>query len=104
MAWTWLTIAGLFEIAWVIGLKLSNGFTRPIPSAVTVFAMIASMWLLGLATRTLPIGTAYAVWTGIGAAGAAIAGILLFQEPRTALRIACIAAIILGVAGLRANG
>ena len=99
--WLLLALAGVAEIGWVIGLKYSEGFTRVGPSAFTLAMMGLSMWLLGLATKTLPIGTAYAVWTGIGAAGAAIAGIFLFQESSAPLRLACIALIVAGVAGLK---
>ncbi len=101
MAWICLLIAGLLECAWAIGLKYAEGFTRPIPSVVTVTAMVASFWLLSLAMKSVPVGTAYAVWTGIGAAGVAAAGMLLFDEPREAARIFCIFLIIAGAAGLR---
>jgi len=99
--WLLLLLAGLAEIGWVIGLKYSEGFSRLWPSVFTLAAMAVSMVLLGLAVRSLPIGTAYAVWTGIGAAGAAIAGLVLFGEAASALRLACIALIIAGVAGLK---
>jgi len=99
--WLILSCAGIAEIAWVVGLKYSAGFTKPLPSAFTVLALTASMLLLGWATRSLPIGTAYAVWTGIGAVGAAIAGILLFHESAALLRLVCIALIVAGVAGLK---
>lgn len=101
MAWIYLLLAGLFEIVWAIGLKYAEGFTRLWPSVVTVLAMIVSVVLLGLAAKELPIGTAYAIWTGIGAAGAAILGIVLFAEPVTALRIASISLIIAEVIGLK---
>lgn len=101
MAWVYLILAGLFEIVWAVGLKYTEGFTRPAPTLITIAAMIVSMGLLGLAARDLPIGTAYAVWTGIGAVGAAILGIVLFAEPATALRIASIALIVAGVIGLK---
>ncbi len=101
MAWIYLVLAGLFEIVWAIGLKYAEGFTRPLPTAITIAAMVVSMALLGLAARDLPIGTAYAVWTGIGAVGAAILGIVLFAEPATALRIGSIALIVAGVVGLK---
>lgn len=101
MAWIYLILAGLFEIVWAVGLKYTEGFTRPLPTAITVSAIVASMILLGLAVRDLPIGTAYAIWTGIGAAGAAILGIILFAEPATALRIGSVALIIAGVIGLK---
>lgn len=101
MAWIYLILAGLFEIVWAVGLKYTEGFTRLLPTAITVSAMVISMVLLGLAVRDLPIGTAYAIWTGIGAAGAAILGIILFAEPATALRIGSVALIIAGVIGLK---
>ena len=101
MAWTVLFIAGLLEIGWAIGLKYTEGFTRPWPTAGTILAMVASMGLLGLALRHLPVGTAYAVWTGIGTIGTAIAGMILFREPATAMRLMCIALIVAGIAGLK---
>lgn len=101
MAWFYLVLAGLFEIVWAIGLKYADGFTKPVPTAITIVAMVISMALLGFAAKDLPIGTAYAVWTGIGAAGAAILGIVLFAEPATALRMGSIGLILLGVAGLK---
>lgn len=100
-AWVMLGIAGLLEIGWAIGLKYAEGFTRLVPSVLTVAAMIASMWLLAQAARTLPIGTAYAVWTGIGAAGAAILGMALLGESVQPMRLLCIALIITGVIGLK---
>lgn len=101
MAWTVLVIAGLLEIGWAVGLKYTDGFTRLLPSALTIIAMAGSMWLLALALRSIPIGTAYAVWTGIGAAGTAVLGIILFAEPATALRLASIGLIVAGIAGLK---
>lgn len=101
MPWVILFVAGLFECAWAVGLKYSEGFTRPMPSVLTVAAMLISFWLLSIAMKTVPVGTAYAVWTGIGAAGVAVAGMLLFNEPRQLARIFCIFLIIAGVAGLR---
>jgi quaternary ammonium compound-resistance protein SugE len=101
MAWLLLVVAGLFEIGWAIGLKYTDGFTRLWPSVWTGLAMVASVVLLALAVRTLPIGTAYAVWTGIGAAGTALLGIYLFGEPAAALRLACIALIVAGIVGLK---
>ncbi len=101
MAWVYLLIAGLFEVAWAIGLKYTDGFTRLAPSVLTVIAMIASFAMLGLALRTLPLGTAYAVWTGIGTMGTVLLGILIFQEPTDAVRLGCIALIVAGVAGLK---
>ena len=101
MAWLMLLIAGVLEIGWAVGLKYADGFTRPGPSVLTVTAMVLSMVLLAMATRTLPIGTAYAVWTGIGAAGTALLGIWLFQESASFARLFCIALIIAGVVGLK---
>jgi len=102
MAWVVLFAAGLFEIAWAIGLKYTEGFTRLWPTVGTVVALIASMALLGVALRTLPVGTAYAVWTGIGTVGTAVLGIVLFREPATAMRLLCIALIVTGILGLKA--
>ena len=101
MAWAVLFVAGLMEIGWAIGLKYTEGFSRPLPSVLTLACMAASVILLGLAVKTLPIGTAYAVWTGIGAVGTAILGIILFGDPATALRLACIGLIVAGIAGLK---
>jgi quaternary ammonium compound-resistance protein SugE len=101
MAWTLLALAGLMEIGWAIGLKYTEGFSRLWPSIGTAAAMIVSMGLLGLAVKTIPIGTAYAVWTGIGAAGTVVLGIVLFHEPASALRLACVAMIVLGIVGLK---
>jgi quaternary ammonium compound-resistance protein SugE len=101
MAWLWLTLAGLLEIVWATGIKYTEGFTRLLPSAITVAAMIGSVYLLGLAVRTIPIGTGYAVWTGIGAVGVAILGMVLFNEPRQLLRIGSIVLIVAGIAGLK---
>jgi len=100
-AWVLLGLAGLAEIGWVIGLKYSDGFTKPVASTITVVSLLVSMVLLGWAVKTLPIGTAYAVWTGIGAAGAAIAGFYLFGESANPMRLFFIALIIAGVAGLK---
>lgn len=101
MAWTYLVIAGLFEMAWAIGLKYTDGFSRLWPSLGTVAAMAISLGFLGLALKTLPVGTAYAVWTGIGAAGTVLLGILLFAEPATALRLGCVGLILAGIVGLK---
>jgi quaternary ammonium compound-resistance protein SugE len=101
MAWLILMVAGLFEVGWAIGLKYTEGFTRLVPSLLTVAAMIVSVYLLAIAVRTLPIGTGYAVWTGVGAAGTALLGIVLFSEPATLARIASIALIIAGIVGLK---
>jgi quaternary ammonium compound-resistance protein SugE len=101
MAWIYLTIAGLFEVGWAIGLKFTEGFTRLLPSLWTIASMILSIVLLGLALKTLPVGTAYAVWTGIGAVGTAALGIYLFGEPATAARLLCIGLILAGIVGLK---
>jgi quaternary ammonium compound-resistance protein SugE len=101
MNWVHLSIAGLFEIAWAIGLKYTEGWSRLWPSIITAVLMIASFYFLSLAVRTLPIGTAYAVWTGIGTVGAAILGMVLFDEPKDVVRILCILLIIAGIAGLK---
>ena len=100
-AWIMLGAAGLFEIVWAIGLKYAEGFTKPVPTAITITAMVISMWLLAQAARDLPIGTAYAVWTGIGAVGAALLGIMLFQESANLVRIGCVALIVIGIVGLK---
>jgi quaternary ammonium compound-resistance protein SugE len=104
MAWIYLLIAGLLEVGWAIGLKYTDGFTRPVPSLWTAASMIASLYFLALALKTLPVGTAYAVWTGIGAVGVAILGIVLFAEPATSARLACIGLIVAGIAGLKFVG
>lgn len=101
MAWIFLSLAGLLEIGWAVGLKYTDGFTRPLPSGLTLLAMLGSLWLLSLALRTIPLGTAYAVWTGIGAAGTALLGILLLAEPATAMRLVCIGLIVAGSVGLK---
>ena len=100
MAWTYLLIAGVLEIAWAVGLKYTHGFTRVGPSLFTIVTMIASFWFLSKAVQTIPLGTAYAVWTGIGVLGTTVLGMLLFAEPREALRLTCIALILCGIAGL----
>ncbi|HEY8356523.1 MAG TPA: quaternary ammonium compound efflux SMR transporter SugE [Ramlibacter sp.] len=101
MAWVVLAIAGLFEVGWAIGLKYTEGFTRLWPSVGTVAAMVASVLLLGWAMRSLPVGTAYAVWTGIGAIGTVILGIVLFKEPATVARLVCVGLILAGIVGLK---
>jgi quaternary ammonium compound-resistance protein SugE len=101
MAWLLLFVAGLCEVAWAIGLKYTEGFSRLYPSIAIIAAMGASIGLLGLALRTLPVGTAYAVWTGIGAGGTVALGIYLFGEPATVLRLTCIGLILTGIVGLR---
>jgi len=104
MPWILLLAAALFEIVWAMGLKYTEGFTRLWPTVGTVAAMIVSVVLLAMASKHLPIGTAYAVWTGIGAAGAVILGIVLFKDPATPMRLACVAMILLGVVGLKLAG
>jgi quaternary ammonium compound-resistance protein SugE len=101
MAWIWLTLAGLLEVVWAVGLKYTEGVTRLWPSLVTGVAMIGSVYFLALAVRTIPIGTGYAVWTGIGAVGVAILGMILFHESRDLMRLGSIALIVLGIAGLK---
>ncbi|PRD65126.1 quaternary ammonium compound efflux SMR transporter SugE [Malikia granosa] len=101
MPWLILLVAGLFEVCWAIGLKYTEGFSRFWPSVGTVAAMVASVGLLGLAMRTLPVGTAYAVWTGIGAVGTVLFGIILFGEPATVARLACVGLIVAGIVGLK---
>ena len=101
MAWIWLLIAGGLEVAWAVGLKYTVGFTRFWPSVWTVVGMIASFWFLAQAARTLPLGTAYAVWTGIGVIGTTILGVILFNEPRTPVRVACVILILVGIIGLK---
>lgn len=101
MAWVLLVIAGLLEMCWAIGLKYTEGFTRLLPSVLTVVAMIASMGLLGVAAKSLPIGTAYAVWVGIGALGAAVLGIFLFREPVTPARVFFLALLLTSIIGLK---
>ena len=101
MAWVFLIVAGIFEIGWAVGLKYTDGFTRLWPSVATGLALALSMILLGVAVRTLPLGTAYAVWTGIGTVGTAMLGIVLFNEPLTALRLTCIGLIVAGIVGLK---
>ena len=101
MAWIWLTIAGVLEVVWAVGLKYTEGFTRLWPSLITGAAMLASIYFLALAVRTIPIGTGYAVWTGIGAVGVAILGMILFNEPRDLIRIGSILLIVAGIAGLK---
>jgi quaternary ammonium compound-resistance protein SugE len=101
MAWVYLVIAGLFETGWAIGLKYTEGFTRPLPTVLTVGAMIISVVLLGIALRELPVGTGYAVWTGIGTVGTAILGMYLFGDPATVARLVCLGLIIAGIIGLK---
>lgn len=101
MAWIILVVAGLFEIGWAVGLKYTKGFTRVVPTGLTLVSMIISLALLGLALRTLPLGTAYAVWTGVGTVGTALLGIWLFGEPAQAMRLVCIGLIVAGIVGLK---
>ena len=101
MAWIYLVVAGLFEIGWAIGLKYTEGFTRPLPTALTLASMVISIGLLGLALKTLPVGTAYAVWTGIGTVGTVVLGIALLGDSASALRLACIGLIVEGIVGLK---
>ena len=101
MAWFYLFIAGVFEVAWAIGLKYTEGFSRLMPSVLTVAAMLVSFAFLSLALRTLPLGTAYALWTGIGAIGTVMVGIILFAEPATVVRLTSVALILAGIAGLK---
>lgn len=101
MHWWILVLAGLLEVVWAVGLKFTHGFSKPLPSVVTVLAMGASVWLLAIAMRTLPLGTAYAIWVGIGAMGAAIAGVVLFDEPLGALKLASLALVVCGIVGLK---
>ncbi|WBV44312.1 quaternary ammonium compound efflux SMR transporter SugE [Pseudoroseomonas cervicalis] len=101
MAWIYLLFAGLLEIGWAVGLKYAQGFTRLVPSLLTIASMAASLGLLGLALRSLPLGSAYAIWTGIGTVGTALLGIALFGEPATAARLLCIAMIAGGIVGLK---
>lgn len=101
MAWIILLMAGLLEVVWATGLKYTEGFTRPLATAVTLTSMAISMLLLGIAVRHLPIGTAYAVWTGIGAVGTVVTGIVLFGESAEAARLACVGLIVAGIVGLK---
>jgi len=101
MPWVVLTVAGLFEIGWAVGLKYSAGFSKPLPSVLTIVAMAFSLWLLAAAMKTIPVGTAYAVWTGIGAVGVAVLGMVLFGESREFLRVLCLFLIIAGIVGLK---
>lgn len=101
MPWVLLLIAGLLEIGWAIGLKYTEGFTRPVPSVLTLVAMAGSVILLGLAMKSLPVGTSYAVWVGVGAVGTAILGMVLFNEPANAGRIASLGLIVAGIVGLK---
>ncbi len=101
MQWLWLVIAGILEVGWAVGLKYSQGFSRFVPSIFTLMGMIASFYFLSLALRSLPLGTAYAVWTGIGAVGTVLLGIILFKEPADLIRLLCIGLILMGIVGLK---
>lgn len=101
MAWLYLFVAGLFEVGWAIGLKYTQGFTRLVPTMLTLASMVVSLGLLGIVLKSLPVGTAYAVWTGIGTIGTATLGIVLLNEPASALRLACIGLIVAGIVGLK---
>jgi quaternary ammonium compound-resistance protein SugE len=101
MPWTLLFLAGLFEVGWAIGLKYTEGFTKPVPTALTVVSMLVSIGSLGLAMRHLPVGTAYAVWTGIGTVGTVLLGIVLLGDSASAGRLACVGLIVLGIVGLK---
>ena len=101
MAWFILFLAGLFETGWAIGLKYTDGFTRLWPTVWTVFAMIVSLWLLGIAVKTLPVGTAYSVWVGVGAVGTVVLGIVLLEEPANVARLISVGLIIAGIIGLK---
>ena len=101
MAWVYLLFAGFFEIGWAMGLKQTDGFTRLVPSILTVSSMIISLGLLGLALKTLPLGTAYAIWTGIGTVGTVTVGMMMYGEPASAVRLGCVALIVTGIVGLK---
>jgi quaternary ammonium compound-resistance protein SugE len=101
MAWVFLFLAGLFEVGWAMGLKETDGFTRLVPSLLTAASMVVSLGLLGLALRTLPLGTAYAIWTGIGTVGTVVAGMMIYGEPASAVRLGCVALIVTGIVGLK---
>lgn len=104
MAWVYLFAAGLFEIGWAVSLKYAGGFTRPLPLAIAVAAMAVSVALMALALRSIPVGTAYAIWMGIGMVGTAVFGLILFAEPATVLRLGCIGLIVAGILGLTLAG
>lgn len=104
MAWGILLLAGLFEVGWAVGLKYTDGFTRPVPVALTVVSMAVSLGLLGIALKSLPLGTAYGVWTGVGTIGTALLGILLFGDSASVVRLVCIGLIVAGIVGLKLAG
>ena len=101
MAWIALFVAGLFEVGWAIGLKYTEGFTRLVPTILTIVSMVISLGLLGVALKSLPVGTAYAIWTGVGTVGTAVLGMILFGKSAAALRLACIGLIVAGIVGLK---
>jgi quaternary ammonium compound-resistance protein SugE len=101
MAWALLLVAGLCEVGWAVGLKYTDGFTKPLPTALVITAMVVSVWMLAVALRTIPVGTGYAVWTGVGAVGTAILGMALFGESREVARLVCIGLIVAGIVGLK---
>lgn len=101
MAWLLLILAGLAEVVWAVGLKYAEGFTKLVPSVITIAFMVVSVWLLAIALRTIPLGTGYAVWVGIGAVGTAIAGMILFGESKSVARLVCILLIVAGIVGLK---
>jgi len=104
MAWLIVIVAGLFEVGWAIGLKYTDGFTRPWPTVATLVAMVVSVWLLSIGMRTLPVGTAYSVWVGVGAIGTVVLGIVLFAEPASAARLISVGLIVAGIVGLKLAG
>lgn len=101
MSWMLLVVAGLLEVGWAVGLKYTDGFTRPLPSMLTALAIALSMYLLSVASRTIPIGTAYAIWVGIGALGAAVLGMVLLKEPVSIARLLCLALLVVAIIGLK---
>lgn len=101
MAWVYLVLAGVLEVVWAVGLKFSEGFTRPLPSVITAVATVASFWLLAVSLKHIPLGTGYAVWVGIGAVGTTFVGMWLFKEPATVARLVCVGLIVAGIVGLK---
>ena len=101
MAWGLLLLAGLCEVGWAVGLKYTDGFTRPVPTTLVILAMAASVWMLAIALRTIPVGTGYAIWTGVGAVGTTMLGMYLFNESREVARLVCIGLIVAGIVGLK---
>ena len=104
MAWLIVIVAGLFEVGWAIGLKYTDGFTRAVPTVATLVAMVVSVWLLSIGMRTLPVGTAYSVWVGVGAIGTVVLGIVLFDEPASVARLVSVLLILAGIVGLKLAG